>query len=176
MKNFSRVTNGIFMCLSMVMFSSFMSAMDWEEDANAELLYAMNGMVSIRSTAMDRFSRIVRAIKNGADINLKNKNGLTPVHLLLLTEYGWVDKKERSKFFESKIKPILDEYQPDLTKQTNNGDTPLLVAVRTENKETIGDIAKREPRNKNIFNGFNETPLTLAISLGLSEDILNLLK
>ena len=126
------------MCLGMMMFSSFVSAMDWEEDANAELLEAMDkGRNSPeREQAV---LNIKKALSKGADVNIRDKFGRTPIIILLHIE-GGTRKPERSTFFKQNIKPILDTYKPNLMIQDNMGHTAYSMAMYTQDKETIEAI------------------------------------
>jgi ankyrin repeat protein len=196
MKNFSRVTNGIFMCLSMIIFSSFVSAMDWEEEtphinekATKKLSNIVNNFEIGHAAAPEFNEKIVEineALEDGADVNVRNADNFTLLHFLLLREERKYrdNPKGKTAFFKSTIKPILNRYRPNLMIQCKLSGTPLHLAVDTGDKETIKDIVTREPRAKFIRDGLGRfigdglgrTPLDLAKRYKLSEDIQDLLR
>ena len=96
----------------------------------------------------EQFELLEYLIKKGADVNLKNNEGLSPIHLACYSE---------------NIR-ILLESGADIQSQDKQGDTPLHSLVK-EGKEKIDVIeylikagAKIDLKNKN-----GETPLDIAI-------------
>lgn len=108
----------------------------------------------------EQFELLEYLIKKGADVNLKNKEGLSPIHLACYSE---------------NIR-ILLESGADIQSQDKQGDTPLHSLVK-EGKEKIDVIeylikagAKIDLKNKN-----GETPLDIAI-LREENQVIQLLK
>ena len=100
---------------------------------------------------------VVKAIKLGADINAKNKDGKTPLHLAT-----YYNNKEDSHL---KIIYNLLEYENiNINVQDKEGNTPLHYAVTGGNLNTVETLCiyKADP---DIQNTDGKTPLHLATSM-----------
>ncbi len=105
---------------------------------------------------------IKRAIEAGADVNAKNDDGRTPLHL---AAYG------NSK----KIMDTLIAAGADVNAKDNHGDTPLYGAVRSNSKESMDALlAAGVDVNSRDNNGL--TPLNLAVDYLLTKAMKKLIE
>ncbi|OEY86541.1 hypothetical protein BIY23_03175 [Wolbachia pipientis] len=136
---------------------------------------------------MQRMNVIKFIIKNGADVNQKNCNGYTPLHLaalqddeeivdLLLANNANVHEKDNdgrmplhisavSIGMYKSVAELLLHNGADLDQQDDRGDTPLHLAVGSEN-ELMVKFFLEKGANPNQKNGDEYTPLNIAADRG----------
>jgi ankyrin repeat protein len=115
----------------------------------------------LESVSKGELSKVKDFVNKGADINIKNKDGKTPLHIAVENNY------------EDIIKFLL-ENKADVNVKDNEGNTPLHIAIKKGNYFVIKELIKFGA-DKNAKNNKGETPLDLAKELG-DEEILNLFK
>jgi len=84
-------------------------------------------------------------IAEGADVNAKDKYGMTPLHL--------AETKEAAE--------LLIANGADVNARTGDGQTPLLFAVMSGSKETV-EILIAKGADVNAMDGAGVTPLDMA--------------
>ncbi len=179
---FPRAIKNVCTCLCMLMFSSFLlgvkGKMTSQADEDDQLLAAMERPIeTIPADCMDKIDAIRTALYAGGDVNIQDRMGDTPVHVLLSIISECAENEQLAGFiFNQYINEILDDYKPDLMLQNNDGETPLRIAVKTRNEEIIQDMVHRQPRSKFIADNEGKTPLDYAEDMDLSDDILDLLQ
>jgi ankyrin repeat protein len=182
MNYFSHAIKNVCMCLCMLMFSSFLlgvkGKMASHTDEDNQLLEAMERPIeTIPVDCMDKIDAIRMVLYAGGDVNIQDRMGDTPVHVLLSIITQCADNEQLAGFiYNQYINEILYDYKPDLMLKNNDGETPLHIAVKTGNEEIIQDMVHRQSRSKFIADNEGKTPLDYAEDLGLSDDIMNLLR
>jgi ankyrin repeat protein len=107
-----------------------------------------------------------QAIADGADVNAKDKHGLTPLHYA--TANG---RKPRHK----EIVELLIANGAAVNAMSNSGWTPLHVAAKNGHKE-IAELLIAKSANVNAKNDFGRTPLDLATVLRRDAETADLLR
>ncbi|MEO0202771.1 MAG: ankyrin repeat domain-containing protein [candidate division WOR-3 bacterium] len=115
----------------------------------------------LESVSRGELSKTKDFINKGADINIKNNNGKTPLHIAVENEYEDIVK-------------LLLEKNVDVNIKDNEGNTPLHKAVKNGNYFIIKELLKFGA-DKNIKNNEGKTPFDLAKELG-DDEILKLFK
>ena len=103
----------------------------------------------------------------GANVNAKDNDGLTPLHLHLDSYYGHAPDKATVK--------ILIKNGADINARSKNGFTPLDVAILVERRKKLDNEISDLLRSKGAKSG-TETSLLVAASLGDVQSIKKLLK
>jgi len=100
------------------------------------------------------FEAVKYLVEHGADVNITNKNGNTPIGIV-----GW-------KTGNLEIMNYLIEHGADINLTNNNGDSPLgLLVWDTNNLEAIKCLVEQKA-DVNIANNNGDTPLMDAAYLG----------
>lgn len=100
-------------------------------------------------------------MKNDANVNIKNKDGNTPLHLAILNRFPTI------------VKYIIEDYPAwtflskkftaDLLLQNNDGNTPLHLAVLVADSKIINDIygSRKDDfiKSADIYNNFGNKPI-----------------
>ncbi|MCH2245520.1 MAG: ankyrin repeat domain-containing protein [Crocosphaera sp.] len=133
-------------------------------------------------------------INHGADVNAKDKSGITPLHhgvsiankeiVQLLINHG-ADVNAKDDYVRTplnfgvsiankEIVQLLINHGADVNAKDKSGITPLHDAVFAENKEIVELLINHGARI-NVKNEFGNTPLSIAVKKG-NKDIIELLK
>jgi len=94
-------------------------------------------------------------IDYGANVNVKNDEGITPLHLA-----GWAD-----------IVKLLIKNGANLESVSKNGETPLVNLASEQEREDVIEALLQAGANVNAKNARGETALDIAISRGENEKI-----
>lgn len=94
-------------------------------------------------------------IKSGLDINVKNKNNVTPLHMAI-------------NHRRNDIALLLIENNADITTTNDRGETPLHFAAKTGQKNIVELLIEKEA-NVNAIDARSNTPLSLAQKGGYRE-------
>ena len=117
----------------------------------------------IRAVNKKDLEAIKEVLSQNPDLNLINNNKETALHRAV--EVGFEDEA----LFKS-----LATYE-NINAKDRNGNIPLHIAIEKKNKVAIKTLIE-EGTDMGITNFFNETPLSLAIDVGIEdEEILNLI-
>ncbi len=115
----------------------------------------------LETVSKGELSKAKDFISKGADVNIKNKDGKTPLHIAVENNY------------EDIVKLLLQK-NADVNAKDNNGNTPLHIAVEKGNYFVIKELLKAGA-DKNIKNNEGKTALDIAKELN-DDEIMNLLK
>lgn len=105
-------------------------------------------------------------VKNGADVNMLDKQGSAPLHYALET---WLLPPERVL----NIEKFLIDHGADVNLQNADGNTPLHIAV--EWNYQLAELLLENGANVNIINKMGMTPLDIVINRENYENIAELL-
>lgn len=98
-------------------------------------------------------------IKNGADINEKDSNGNTPLHITC-SEYT-----ENENGIHSCCDLLLNGFNADPNIKNNAGNTPLHISIACQNVESARCLLNSEVVDTNIKNDNGLTPLQLLLDI-----------
>jgi len=112
----------------------------------------------LNSVKKGELSKVRDLIKRGANVNIKDKDGKTPLHIAVENNYEDIVK-------------VLIQNNADVNIKDNNGNTPLHIAIMNGNEFIIKELLKAKA-DKNIKNNEGKTPYDLAKELNY-EDIIN---
>ena len=125
-----------YFCILLTAFSLFYSAKSYATEVDGEIL-----KITVQN---DNFSAMDSFIEQGADINLRDENGNTPLYTALTGNHLKMAKKL--------IKAGADVNAPS----AENGKTPLIIATSRANqiKDEVENIMKQTEKNE-ITETFN---------------------
>ncbi len=115
----------------------------------------------LETVSKGELSKAKDFINKGADVNIKNGDGKTPLHIAV------------EKNYEDIVRLLLQK-NADLNTKDNNGNTPLHIAVKNGNYFVVKELL-RAGADKNIKNNEGKTALDIAKELG-DDEIIDLLK
>jgi len=106
---------------------------------------------------------LCKLMKKGAQINFKGEFGITP---LMMACY----------FNDIELLSFLIGQNAKLDITNEDGDTPLSIAAYFNNAEIVKALVKQKPNEKNHKkNNYNESPLTIAETMG-NKEIIDILR
>lgn len=138
---------------------------DGDEDEGPDLNYFDENNKSLLHYALESGDKelISLLLKNGADANIRNFHGETPLHFLVALKNG-----------SSLIEYLLNE-GAYIDSQTHGGSTPLHFACKFGNREAV-EILLRRGANIRILTGEGYNLLHCCILMGKPRTLKNLLE
>lgn len=133
-----------------------------DSDENTPLIYTYKKALETKKNITAYLDIVTKLIKNGADVNLVNKDEDNPLLLALKLPYD-----EAYNDVNLEIIKILVKKSDNLNYKDNNENTALLLALNSFNNEKLVDIIKTLIKKCNDLdhkNKDNQTALMLAVT------------